>query len=103
MTNNIITNKYQFDNSDNSNFYLTIMSDDMPHEINLDDIIETLNKYCLSVNIKRFDESNEIFEASFFVEYDSYKKLIKTQKAIHQLNDNLRFTFLDNNNITLNP
>ena len=67
--------------------------------VDLNDIIGTLNKYCSTVNIKRLDESNEVFEASFLVKYDNYKKLIETQKAIQKLNNNLKFTFLDNKNI----
>ena len=55
--------------------HLTITSNN-PKKIDLNSIINTLNKYCSRVDIKRIDESNEIFEVSFLVAYDSYKKLI---------------------------
>jgi len=84
-------------NSESSNLYLTISSNNNSHDIDLNKIIDVLNKFCSSVNIKRLDESNEAFEVSFLVEYDNHKKLIDTQKAIAKINSNLKFTFLDNN------
>ena len=91
-----ISQKYFFNNPDNNNMHLTVMSND-PKGIDLNNIIKTLNKFCSGVNLKRLDESDEIFEASFLVEYDSYEKLIKTKKEVQKLNDKIKFTFLDNN------
>ena len=91
-----ISQKYFFNNPDNNNMHLTVMSND-PKGIDLNNIIKTLNKFCSGVNLKRLDESDEIFEASFLVEYDSYEKLIKTKKEVQKLNDKIKLTFLDNN------
>ena len=94
----VITRKNQFNDSNYNSLHLTIMSHN-PREVDLVDIIEILNKYCSRADIKRLDESDEVFEASFLVEYDGYKNLIATKKAIQKLNDKLKFTFLDNKNI----
>lgn len=94
----VVSKTRSYKNGENNSLNLIIMSR-KPGEIVLEDIIETLKKYCSAVNIKRLDESDEVFEASFLVVYDNYKKLIESQKAIKKLNDNLKFTFLDTNNI----
>ena len=93
----IIITRKEIVNSESSNLYLTISSNDNSYDIDLNKIIDVLNEFCSSVNIKRLDESNDAFEVSFLVEYDNHKKLIETQKAIEKINSNLKFTFLDNN------
>lgn len=93
----IIITRKEIINSESSNLYLTISSNNNSHDIDLNKIIDVLNEFCSSVNIKRLDESNDAFEVSFLVEYDNHRKLIDTQKAIEKINSNLKFTFLDNN------
>jgi len=94
----VFSKKQSYKSEDKNSLNLTIMSN-KPSEIVAEDIVETLKKHCSAVNIKRLDYSEEVFEATFFVEYSNYEKLLETQKEIQQLNSGLKFTFLDTNNI----
>lgn len=57
----IALGKYYHKSEDNQNLYLTVSSHN-PKKIALGEIVETLKKYCSSVEIKRFDETKEIIE-----------------------------------------
>jgi len=89
-----ISNKVE----DNQNLHLTICSDD-PKKIKLEQIIEILKETCSGVNLNRFDETNEAFEASFLVEFRDFEQLMETKHALQKLNDSFKITFLDNKGI----
>ena len=55
------------DAEESQNLFLTISSHN-PVKIELKDVVETLKKHCAGVSLKRFDETNEMLEASFQVE-----------------------------------
>ena len=82
----------------NQNLYLTISSHN-PVKAELENIIQILNKNCTSVNLKRFDESKELLEASFLVEFDNMDKLNKSKSELQGLSDSIKITFLDNKGI----
>lgn len=82
----------------NQNLYLTISSHN-PVKVKLEDIIEILNKNCSAVNLKRLDESKEILEASFLVEFDNVDQLNKSKSELQGLSDSIKITFLDNKGI----
>ncbi len=84
---------------DTQNLYLTVTSHN-PQKANLDEIISTLKKYCSDVNLKRFDETKEVLEASFLVGFDDYTKLNQSKTGLQKLNEDIKITFLDNNGIT---
>jgi hypothetical protein len=83
---------------DNQNLYLTISSCN-PVKVELDKIIQILKKNCSAVNLKRFDESKEILEASFLVEFDTIDQLNKSKSELQGLSDSIKITFLDNKGI----
>jgi len=83
---------------DNNNLNLTIMSQN-PKEIDLEQIIEILKKHSSGVSIKRLDESEKVFEASFLVNFENYKDLIKTKSNIQKLDQKINITYLDRSNI----
>jgi uncharacterized membrane protein YhiD involved in acid resistance len=82
----------------NQNLYLTISSHN-PVKVKLENIIQILNKNCSAVNLKRFDESKEILEASFLVEFDNVDQLNKSKTELQELSDSIKITFLDNKGI----
>ena len=96
----MISKKQLYKNEENNSLNLTIMSQ-KPKGIVLEDIIGTLKKHCSGVNIKRLDESEDYFEASFLVEFDNYKKLIETKKDLQQLDKKINITYLDRSNISI--
>lgn len=83
---------------ENQNLFLTISSHN-PIKIELKDIIETLKKYCSGVSLQRFDETKEVLEASFLVEYSDYKQLEESKETLQKLSDSVKITFLDNKGI----
>jgi len=83
---------------ENQNLHLTI-SGQTSLNIGVDKIVETLKKNCSAANLRRLDETNEIFEASFIVEFQDFEQLNKTKVSLQQLDDKLRFSFLDNKGV----
>jgi len=76
---------------ENQNLCLTISGEN----IKLKDITSILDKYCSAVSLKRFDElKNNILEASFFVDFDSFSKLEKTKEELKALSKNVNITYL---------
>ena len=83
---------------ENQNLYLTISSHN-PRKIELKDIMETLNKYCPEISLKRFDESKEMLEASFLVEFDDFQQFEQCKSSLQNFNDSIKITFLENKGI----
>lgn len=80
---------------EDQNLYLTVKSNN-PNKIELEDIINTLKRHCTGVNLKRFDETEEILEALFLVEFRNFEQLNITKHALQRLNDSLNISLLDN-------
>lgn len=80
------------------NLYVTVTSDS-PQRVALQQVVETLKRYCSAVSLKRVDESAEHLEAAFLVEFENFDQLKESSTALRQLNDRLKITFLDNRGI----
>jgi hypothetical protein len=78
---------------DSHNLHLTISSN--PASVDLSQLVSVLRHYCKSVNLKRFDETENLLEASFQVEFDNFDELKSAKKGLQDLDKNLRITFLD--------
>lgn len=63
--------------------------------IRLKKIIEILNKRCDSVNLKRFDQNQDITEASFLIDISSYENLEEIKKELEAVSKNVSVTYLD--------
>lgn len=83
---------------DAQNLHLTISTSNKDN-FGLDTIVDVLNKYCTVVNLKRFDETSDIFEASFLVGFDNVEQLNKSKTELQKLNDTVKITFLDTKSI----
>jgi hypothetical protein len=83
---------------DNHNLCLTVYSHN-PKKIGLDEVVETLKKHCSAVSMKRFDETKEVLEASFLVEFDDFTRLHESKLELQRLNEHVKITFLDNKGI----
>lgn len=82
----------------NQNLYLTISTENL-HTASLEKIVEILKKHCSGVILKRFDETKEILEASFLVEFVDFEQLNKSKEALKNLDNSLKINFLDNKGI----
>lgn len=83
---------------DNQNLHLTVSSRNK-NNVDLDAVVEVLKKSCNVVNLKRFDETDEMIEASFLVEFDDIEQLYNSKKELQMLDDALKITFLDTKSI----
>ena len=64
--------------------------------MNLDKIIETLNENFQEVNLRRFDESADILEAAFIVEFKNFESVSKAKEEMQSIDPSLKLSFLDN-------
>lgn len=82
----------------NSNLYFEVASHN-PRKLELKQVVDELNKHCKAVNLRRFNEKNELLEASFLVEYDDFKKLEMCKDALLKMGDDVHITFMDNKSL----
>jgi uncharacterized membrane protein YhiD involved in acid resistance len=80
------------------NLYLTVSSHN-PKKAELGAIVDTLSSHCSAVSLKRLDDTKELLEASFLVEFGGYPQLQAAIADLHGLGDDVNVTFLDNNGI----
>ncbi|MEA1882949.1 MAG: DUF4956 domain-containing protein [Caldisericota bacterium] len=90
----ILRKKLVYKPKENQNLHLTVSSSN-PGKIDLNQIVTILNNYCSSVNMKRFDETDEILEASFLVDFEDYEKIEKVRSELSKLSKLVKVTFLD--------
>ncbi len=88
--------RHRFQNGDDTQNLQLIVSSHNPQKATLESIVSTLRKYARTVNLKRFDESKEQLEASFLVEFNSYRDLEKSKNALQKLGDSVTVSFLEN-------
>ena len=76
------------------NLHLTITS--TPHKkVTLDSIVQVLESSCEAVRLRRFDETKDILEASFVVEYEDFEQMKNCKTELQKLDDSIRITFLE--------
>ena len=64
--------------------------------LGLNDIIETIKSYADRVDVIRFEESNDYFEISVYVEVASFSYIEKIRNKLKLVDDNLKIIFIDN-------
>ncbi len=94
----ILIKKYSHDPDESQNLYLTVSSQS-PEKTKLDKIVNTLKDHSMAINLKRLDETSEIMEAAFLVEFRGYEQLKEAKNALQELDKTLKFSFLDNKHI----
>lgn len=94
----IVIRKHCRRQEDNQNLYLTVTSGNTP-SLSLDNIIQVLKKYCTAVDLKQFDETKEVLEASFMVEFDDFKHMEAAKEELRKRNESVKISFLDNKGI----
>lgn len=91
----IISKTFFIEKDQHQNLHLTINSSN-PESIMTDKIIKVLKQYCLSVSLKRLDETNEMIELSFLVQFSNFDQLNKTKTALKEIKGIFNLSFLDN-------
>jgi len=82
----------------NQNMYLTVSSHN-PGKVDLDQIVQVLKTHSTGVSLKRFDDTKELLEALFLVEFGDFPQLEATRADLIKLGEAVRVTFLDNRGI----
>jgi len=82
----------------NHNLYLTVSSHN-PGKVELKEIVDTLKKHCSVVDLRRFDRSQELLEASFLVEFENLPQVDASQSSLAKLNDSIKITIIDSKGI----
>ena len=91
----IALRNFRRDPDQTQNLWLTVSSH-APQEVTLEQMIEIFKKNSVTADIKRFDETKDIIEASFLIECDNFQQLSKAKLELQKLNDSIKVTFLDN-------
>jgi len=63
--------------------------------VGLKQIIDILSVNCNTLKLKRTDEANGRFEASFFIDFDEWVHLEKMREELTQLDETMKITFMD--------
>lgn len=90
----IIRKKFMYTPKFDQNLHLTISSHN-PDKIQLGTIVSILNKYCLAVNLKRFDETSENLETTFLVNFDDFEHIESLKTELNSISKSVKITFLD--------
>jgi hypothetical protein len=92
----------RFSNKDTSNNSINLMiTASKPTKMNLDNIISILDKHCNNIAIKRFDDKESIFEASFLVEFSKYEKFLLIKNEMDKIDNKVSVSYLENSNINI--
>jgi len=70
-----------------------------PQNITLEQIHATLRKTFFGCNLKRFDDSREIIEALFLVEFTTFSQLSRAKDELRKLDDSIKISFIDNKGV----
>lgn len=79
--------------------YLTVSSQ-RSDDVSLKAITEVMNKYCLNVDIRRFDETATHIETTYRTELDSIESLDHLKSELRGLDKTINITFIDQQGIT---
>jgi len=78
--------------------YLTI-SKKSKTRLDIEKILEVLERNAFEVDLKRLDESPTVNEVSFITSFHAKTQLLELREALYKLDNQLEVTFLDNTKI----
>ena len=65
-------------------------------DLNIDDLVVSLRKYCDRIDLMRLDESEGILEAVFKVDISDFSQIVSLRNDLAMLSQDIHITFLDN-------
>jgi len=80
------------------NLHLSVASHN-PGKVELEQIEDVLRKHTAKMKLLRFDETAEMLEAGFLVEFREMSQLNETKSHLRTLSDEIEITFMDNKGI----
>jgi uncharacterized membrane protein YhiD involved in acid resistance len=76
-----------------------IVSSHNPEKVELQDIVQVLNTHSAAASLKRFNDTREMVEAAFLVEFEGFSQLEASKRDLQALGDAVRITFLENKGV----
>lgn len=95
----IISMQKRAEETQNLHLNITSHTGPNPDKVDLGDILKVLKKYCTAVDLRRFDETEELIDASFSIEIDNFEKLNEAKAELRKLSKSIQITFLDNKGV----
>ena len=83
------------DAGDEQDLNLVIKSKDSSN-LNIDDLVLSLRKYCNRIDLMRLDDSEGIFEAVFNVDISDFSQVVSLRRDLETVSKDIHITFLDN-------
>jgi hypothetical protein len=80
------------------NLHLTLSSA-APNKVDLDQITSILEKHCSKIKLLRFDETEDVLESSFVIEFRKVADLSQAKSELQSLSPTMQISFLDNKGI----
>jgi len=80
------------------NLHLTVTSQ-APGKVDLPQVMEALQPHTAKLKLMRLDETEEVLEAAFLVEFKRIENLSAAKEAVKALSPQVSITFLDNKGI----
>ena len=65
-------------------------------DLNIDDLVVSLRKYCDRIDLMRLDESEGILEAVFKIDISDFSQIVSLRNDLAMLSEDIHITFLDN-------
>ena len=94
----ILLNKLMRRSEADVNLHLSVASHN-PAKVSLEEIEAVLQKYTAKMKLLRFDETAEMLEAGFLVEFRETSQLNETKSNLRALSEEIEITFMDNKGI----
>ena len=70
-----------------------------PKKVNMQQVMDALEKHCAKLRLMRYDENAEALEMSFVIEFRHTSDLNQARTALLELSDGLEISFMDNKGI----
>jgi hypothetical protein len=70
-----------------------------PNKIDMEQVMEALEKHCSKLRLMRYDENAEALEMSFVIEFRHTSDLNQARAALHDISEGLEISFMDNKGI----
>jgi hypothetical protein len=80
------------------NLNLSIASHN-PNKVDMQQVMEALEKHCTKLRLMRYDETSEALEMSFVIEFHHTSDLNQARTALLALSDGVEISFMDNKGI----
>ena len=89
----VVRGSFVKDNNVVDNLYLTIIEQEK--SINVDEIINILDKYCVGIDVKRYDVEHDASEVTLKLLLDSSEHLQNIKQALLIFSPTIKFSFID--------